>query len=166
LFYAFQTLPAPLFPLAFVRELRMTDGEISLGTALYHGAVLAASTQLGPLTKRWGHRRMLIAGALVYSVYPAFIGAAHDATLYWIASAIGGVTWALAGASLVNRLMERVPQDDLPAHMALYNIALNLGLLGGSLLGPQFASWLGLRQALWLSAGLRMLSGVLFMMWG
>ena len=54
----------------------------------------------------------------------------------------------------------------MPAHMALYNIALNLGSLGGSLLGPQFASWLGLRPALWLSAGLRMLSGVLFMVWG
>jgi MFS family permease len=144
----------------------MTDGAISLGTALYHGAVLLASTQLGRLTKRWGHRRVLIVGALVYSIYPALIGAAHDATLYWVASALGGITWALVGASLINRLMERVPQDDLPAHMALYHIALNLGLLGGSLLGPLFASWLGLRQALWLSAGLRMLSGVLFIVWG
>jgi hypothetical protein len=98
----------------------------------------------------------------VYSIYPALIGAAHDATLYWIASAPGGVTWALAGASLVNRLMECVPQDDLPAHMALYN----LGLLGGSLLGPQFASWVGLRPALWLSAGLRVLGGVLLIVWG
>jgi predicted MFS family arabinose efflux permease len=121
---------------------------------------------VGPISARSGHRRVLILGALFYGAYPLFIGLAQDATLFWVASLIGGVAWALASAGLVNRLMERVPPDDLPAHMALHNLALNLGVLGGSLIGPALGDALGLREALWISAGLRLLSGILLGLWG
>jgi predicted MFS family arabinose efflux permease len=95
-----------------------------------------------------------------------FTGLARDAGLFWVASATGGFAWAFANAGLVNRLMERVAPDDLPAHMALHNLALNLGILGGSLVGPVLGDGLGLRQALLIAAGLRMLSSVLLGRWG
>jgi len=166
LFYTFQNIPIPLFPLAWVRELHLSDGAISLGNALFYLAMLLASTRVGQLSARWGHRRMLVLGALFYGSYPLFTGLAQDAKLFWVASLTGGVAWALANAGLLNRLMERVPPDDLPAHMALHNLALNLGLLGGSLIGPALGDGLGLRQALLLSAGLRLLGGVLLGLWG
>jgi len=77
------------------------------------------------------------------------------------------VAWpgGLTGAGLINRLMERVPPDDLPAHMALHNLALNLGMLVGSLIGPALGSAFGLREALLMSGGLRLLGGVLFVLW-
>ena len=109
---------------------------------------------------------MLILGALTYCVYPLFTGLARDAGLFWVASVTGGLAWAFASAGLINRLMERVPPDDLPAHMALHNLALNLGILGGSLVGPVLGNWLGLRQALLIAAGLRVLSSVLLGLWG
>jgi predicted MFS family arabinose efflux permease len=68
----------------------------------------------------------------------------------------------VVNAALLNRLLERVPEDDRPAHMALHNIALNLGILGGSLLGPLLGSWAGLRPTLLLAAGLRVISGIVF----
>ena len=166
LFYTFQQVPLPIFPLVWVRELRLSDGEISLGNALFYISMLLASMIVGPISARSGHRRVLILGALFYGSYPLFIGLAQDATLFWIASLIGGVAWALASAGLVNRLMERVPPDDLPAHMALHNLALNLGMLGGSLIGPALGDALGLREALWIGAGLRLLSGILLGLWG
>ena len=162
LFYICQNVPVPLFPLAFVRELRLPDGAISLGTALFHLSVLLVSTRVGRISNRLSHRRVLIIGAVLYCLYPLLIGLAPDATLFWVASLLGGVSWALAGAGLFNHLMERVPPDDLPAHMAWHNLALNLGLLGGSLLGPVMGDWLGVRHALLLAAGLRLLSGLLF----
>jgi predicted MFS family arabinose efflux permease len=67
---------------------------------------------------------------------------------------------------LLNRLMERVPEGDRPAHMALHNLGLNLGILVGSLLGPIIAGGLGLQCSLLLAAGLRLLSGVLFVFLG
>jgi predicted MFS family arabinose efflux permease len=62
--------------------------------------------------------------------------------------------------------MERVPPNDLPAHMALHNTVLNLGMLGGSLIGPALGNVLGLRYALLLSAGLRLMAGIFLGMWG
>jgi MFS family permease len=165
LFYVFQNIPVPLFPLAFVRALGLTDGTISLGNALFYGTMFLASTQLGRLSGLWGHRRVLILGALFYGLYPLLIALAQAATLFWVASFLGGCAWGLAGAGLINRLMERVQPDDLPAHMALHNLALNLGMLGGSLIGPALADAFGLREALLMSSGLRLLGGVLLMLW-
>ena len=108
---------------------------------------------------------MLILGALFYGLYPLLIASARDATLFWAASFLGGMAWGLTGAGLINRLMERVPPDDLPAHMALHNLALNLGMLVGSLIGPALGSAFGLREALLMSGGLRLLGGVLFVLW-
>jgi MFS family permease len=166
LFYICQNIPVPLFPLAFVRELSLTDGAISLGNALFYLSVLLISMRVGRISDRWGHRRVLLIGSLLYSLYPLLLGSAQNATLFWLASFLGGIAWALTGTGLINRLMERVPPDDLPAHMALHNLALNAGLLGGSLIGPLLGNWLGLRKALWLSAALRLLSGALFGPWG
>jgi MFS family permease len=166
LFYTFQHVPLPLFPLAWVRELHLSDGAISLGNALFYVSMLLASTRVGQASARWGHHRVLILGALTYCVYPLFTGLARDAGLFWVASVTGGFAWAFASAGLINRLMERVPPDDLPAHMALHNLALNLGILGGSLVGPVLGNWLGLRQALLIAAGLRVLSSVLLGLWG
>jgi predicted MFS family arabinose efflux permease len=48
--------------------------------------------------------------------------------------------------------------------MALHNMALNLGVLAGSLLGPVVAGWVGLREALLLAAGLRLACAGLFLL--
>ena len=62
--------------------------------------------------------------------------------------------------------MERVPEDDRPAHMALHNLALNLGILCGSVLGPLLGDWIGLRQALAVGGVLRFLGGIALGLWG
>ncbi len=166
LFYTFQYIPIPLFPLFLVQELHLSDGAISLGNALFYATVFLASMWLRQISAHYGHRRVLIFGAVFYGLYPLLNGLARDASLYWVASLIGGGVWALASAGLVNRLMERVPENDRPAHMALHNLALNLGILAGSILGPVLGDWLGLRQALLLSAALRLIGGILLGVWG
>lgn len=102
----------------------------------------------------------------MYGLYPMLIGIARNATLFWIASLIGGATWAITNGGLVNRLMERVPEDDRSSHMALHNSVLNLGILFGSIAGPILVSWMGIRNALIADAGLRLLGGILLVFWG
>jgi MFS family permease len=165
LFYTFQTLPQPLFPLFYVNVLNLSDGAISLGTALFHFLVVMGSLRLGHLSARFGHRWLAVSGALLFGVYPLLLALSRDATLFWVASAAGGVIWAVLNGGLVNRLMERVPEDDRPAHMALHNLALNLGILLGSLLGPVLGEWLGLRDALWAATALRIIGGLLLLRW-
>jgi MFS family permease len=166
LFYTFQYVPIPLFPLFLVQELHLSDGTISLGNALFYATILPISMRLGPISARLGHHRVMLYGAMLYGLYPLFHGLATDATLYWVASFTGGSIWALTSSGLTNRLMDRVPEDDRPAHMALHNLVLNLGVLAGSTLGPLLGDWLGLRQALLISAALRLLGGILLGLWG
>jgi MFS family permease len=161
LFYAVQYLPVPIFPLAYVRELRLSDGVISLGNAVFFVAMFLVSLRLERISGRMGHRRVLMLGVLLYALQPLLVGLAQGATLFWAALAAGGGAWALAGAGLTNRLMERVPPDDLPAHMALHNIVLNLGILIGSFAGPMFGNEFGLRPTLLIGAGLWFVSGIL-----
>jgi MFS family permease len=164
-FYACQYAGIPIFPLYYVRELNLSDGEISLGNAFFYAAVLLASMQLRRISDRFGHRGALVGGALIFGSYPLVLGIAQGVGLFLVASLLGGVAWSIAYGGLVNRLMERSPADDRPAFMAIHNLALNLGILGGSLAGPLLDDWLGLRPAMLLVAGLRLLAGVLLAVW-
>lgn len=161
-FYTFQYLPIPVFPIFFVRELKLSDGQISLGSALFFLTMMLTSFQVTALTNRLQHRGVLILGAFLYGLYPLVNTLARGVGLYMVASLIGGVMWALTNAGLLNRLMERVPEDDRPAHMAIHNLVLNFGILAGSLGGPLLVEWLGMREMLWLSAGLRFLAAIIF----
>jgi predicted MFS family arabinose efflux permease len=50
--------------------------------------------------------------------------------------------------------------------MALHNLVMNLGILIGALLAPFVAEWIGLRDALLAAAGLRIIAGVVLLIWG
>jgi predicted MFS family arabinose efflux permease len=50
--------------------------------------------------------------------------------------------------------------------MTLHNLALNLGILVGSLLGPLSAGLFGLQPSLYISAALRLLAAGIFWLWG
>ncbi|MBP7690588.1 MAG: MFS transporter [Anaerolineales bacterium] len=164
-FYIFQYLSIPLMPLFWVNDLKLSDGVISIGNAIFYGTMLAASLGLPRLTARLGHHRVLVVGALLYGLYPALNALAQEAGLFYLASFIGGAVWGVANGGLVNRLMERVPEDDRPAHMALHNLALNFGILLGSLLGPALGEGFDLRTAILISAALRVVGGLLLARW-
>ena len=167
LFYTFQYVPVPLFPLTFVRVLHLTDGEISLGTGVvFYVAFLITSMSLGWFTTRFGNHRVLVASAIIYCAYPILIGVWGTKESFWLASFIGGGTWGVLAGALIHRLMESVPENDRPAHMALHNIALNLGILFGSMIGPVLGEWFDLRTAMIISGVLRFLAAMMLGVWG
>lgn len=166
LFYTFQYVSIPIYPVFMVRELEMTDGQISLATALFFAAMMLASMGLSRLSGWVGHKGTLVIGALLFGSYPLLIGLAQDAFLVWLASIGGGIAWGIAVGGILNRLMERVPENDRPAGMAFHNIALNLGILLGSLLGPLLGEVIDLRTLLLANAAMRALAGIVFIFWG
>jgi MFS family permease len=126
--------------------------------------MLLASLAVGPLRDRLGHRRLILLAASVYGVYPLLNGLATGEVLFWLASLGGGAVWGLLSVLLIDHLFDRIPADDRPAHMALHNMALNLGVLAGSMLGPVVAGWVGLREALLLAGVLRLACAGLFLL--
>ena len=83
---------------------------------------------------------------------------------YVVTSIVGGLAWALAGGTLANYLLEKVPDNDRPAYLAWYNIALNSAIFIGVLLGPLLATIFNVQVALVLAFIFR-LGGALFIWW-
>ncbi len=165
-FYAFQYMPSPLFTLSFVNELRLTDGEIGLGNAFFYLMMTLASLFLFRLSNRFGNRRLLLSTISCFGFYPIFLAIVWQPWIFWVVSGVGGVVYGLISGAMLNRLMERVPDQDRPAHMALHNLALNLGILCGSFLGPFAGELVGLRTAVFVVGVLRAMVGLLIWWWG
>jgi MFS family permease len=165
-FHLAQFLAIPLFPLFWVRQLDLTDQEISLGTALFYVAVLLGSARLARLTRSLGHFRLTVLGALLMATYPILTALSQGVSHFLITSVIGGLSWSLAGGAMPNYLLDQVPSHDRPAHLAWYNIALNAAVLLGSLGGPLIARLTDLGLALSLFAGLRLIAALAIWRWG
>jgi MFS family permease len=148
LFHLALFLPVPIFPLYWVNALAFSDGVISVGTAVFHAAVLLGSLRVSQLVNQWGNHRLMAMGALVLSFYPLLIAFTQELPLFLLASVIGGGSWSLVGGSVGNYLLEKVPNTDRPAHLAWYNLALNAAVLLGSLGGSWLAAGLSLSTAL------------------
>ena len=166
LFHFSQLLPAALFPIFWVREMSLTDGEIGWISAIFYLTMLVTSPLLGTLTRQFGNYRLTVGGAVLLSLYPLLSAFSVDIKLLIVTSIVGGVVWGLLSGSLSNRLLEIIPAHQRPAHLALYNLALNLATLSGTMLGPYMAGWVGLREALLIVAGLRLVSGLALARWG
>ncbi len=161
-----QYLPVSLFPLYMVNRLHLSDQVIGLGTALFYTTVFIGSTQLARLTQQMGNRHMLATGAALMALYPGLMALSRGMGFFLILSLIGGFGWALAGGALTNYILDKVPQDDRPAHLAWYNLVLNAAILMGSLAGPVLGTWLQLSAALALCATLRLLAAACIWRWG
>ncbi len=165
-FHLTQTLSQPLFPLYFVNELGLTDANIGMGTALFYLTVLLGSTQLVRLTRRLGHHKITGWGVAGMSVYPVVLAFSRTVGHYYALSAFGGLVWALAGGAYANYLLDAIPEDDRPAHLAWYQMMLNTAILAASLAGPALAAVSGLGPALVISGVLRLAAGAAILKWG
>ena len=154
-----QYLAIPLFPLFSVNALHLTDQSIGIGTALYYLTSMIGSTQLNRFVRRLGHRKVTGLGFMIMSFYPGLMAFAHSANWYYAVSILGGFSWALMGSAYMNYVLENIPENDRPAHLAWYNIILSASILVGSLIGPFIASFTGLAAALVISAIVRMAAG-------
>lgn len=159
-FHVAQYLAIPLFPIVWVNRLNFSDGLISQSQALFYAAVFLGSTQLNRITQRLGNQRVLATGVLLLAGYPAVTAVMQGPPVFLAVSLLGGLGWSMAGGAIGNYILERTPDDDRPAHLAWYNLALNAAILIGSLLGPLLAGWIGLLAALLVAAAARALAGL------
>jgi MFS family permease len=165
-FHFTQMLPAALFPIFWVREVHLTDGQIGWINALFYVTMLAVSPLLEPLTRRLGSYRLAVVGSILLASYPLITALSYELAQLLVVSVVGGTVWAILSGALVNRLLEVTPENKRPSHLALYNLALNVATLSGTMLGPLLADVTDLRTALFIIAALRVGSGLVMARWG
>ncbi len=165
-FHFSQYLAIPLFPLYFIHELNLTDEALGIGTALFYLAMLIGSMQLNRIVGQLGHKKVTAWGLIGMALYPGLLAVSNSVWHYYVISLIGGFAWALVGGASLNYLLESCPENDRPAHLAWYNVILNICVLVGSLAGPAIAGLIGLSAALLIFGGLRVVAGISILKWG
>jgi MFS family permease len=168
-FFAFhfaQYLAVPIFPIYNVRVLELSDDHIGIGTACFYFTVLIGSTQLRRFAHRIGNKALTGWSAALMAVYPFLLSLSGEVWHFYAISLIGGLNFAMVSGSYANYMLEHIPADDRPSHLAWYNVILNAAILIGSLTGPIVAEQIGLSNALLLIAALRFLSGLFILKWG
>jgi MFS family permease len=165
-FHLAQYLAIPLFPVYNVRILQLTDENIGIGTALFYLTVLIGSMQLVRIVRRIGHKNVTGWGVVGLCLYPILLALSSFVWQYYAVSAIGGFIWALVAGGYANYLLEKVPENDRPAHLAWYTVVLNIAVLVGSLTGPVISNVIGLVAALILAGVLRFIAGMAILKWG
>jgi len=166
IFHLAQNLPVPIFPIFNVRELNLNDNQIGIGTALFYLTVLIGSTRLRKVVHRLGNKRVTGLGMMGMALYPTILSFSTQVWHYYSVSLIGGFFTALATGSYANYMLEHIPPDDRPTHLAWYNVVLNIAMLTSSLVGPAIADQIGLFNALILFGIIRFLSGTVVLKWG
>jgi len=165
-FHLTQYLAVPLFPLFQVHQLQLTDDQIGIGTALFYLAVLLSSMRLNHIVRDFGHR--VVAGISIAGLclYPLLLALSRGPIDFYWTSILGGLDYGMLIGSYANYLLEEIPIEDRPAHLAWYNVILNASILIGSLTGPIISQSIGLGTALILIAVLRFISGLAILKWG
>ena len=165
-FHLAQYMAAPLFPLFYVRHLNLTDDQIGIGTALFYLTVLLGSTRLNELVRNFGHHKVAGISVAGLAIYPLLLALSNSPAHFYWTSILGGLNYSLLIGSYANYLLEEIPIQDRPAHLAWYNVVLNISILVGSLAGPLLAKATGVFLALLIVAALRCLSGLAILKWG
>lgn len=165
-FHFAHNITNPLYALYNVNVLHLNDNAIGIGTALYYFTVFMGSMQLSRVVRRLGHKRVTGWGVVGLAVYPLLLTLSHEVWQFYLISILGGVTWSFVGGAYANYMLEKIPPDDRPSHLAWYTMALNAAILFSSFLGPAVGDSLGLVQALAIFGTLRILVGAAILKWG
>lgn len=166
IFHFFHLLASPIYPLYYVRVLDLNDSHIGNGTALYYLTVLIASTQLGRIVQRFGHKRVTGWGIATMATYPLMLAFSQNVWHFYGLSFVNGFLFAMVNGAYANYMLENIPPDDRPSHLAWYTIMFNFAILGSSIVGPLIADGMGLAPALILFGFLRIVAGGILLKWG
>jgi len=165
-FHFAQYLALPIFPIYNVRVLELNDNQIGIGTALFYLTVLLGSTQLRKVVHKIGHKNLTGWSVASLAAYPLILSLSAKVWHFYFVSLIGGLFFSMVSGAYANYMLEHIPANDRPTHLAWYNIILNAAVLIGSLAGPAIADQIGLSEALVLIAVLRFLAGLSILKWG
>ncbi len=159
-----QFMAIPTVTPFIVNHLHLSDQWIGLSAGLFNMTVFLGSLGLNSAANRFGNKSVTGMGVMGLSLYPILTSLGPAG--YLVANLVGGFAWAMAGGAIYNYILENVPADDRPAHIAWYSLVSNAAILIGSLLGPAIALSIGPALALVLFGIGRFLAGAAIFKWG
>lgn len=157
------SLSLPILPLFFVREVHATDSQI--GTInMVMTLVMLVGYFLWPWTSRkYGGRVVLLATTLGMAFYPALTAATPKVEFIILYAGIAGLFQAGLDLVFFDELMKTVPPEYSATFVSFSQSLQYVSAIIAPTVGTWLADSIGLGGALWVSAGLRLLGFVLFL---
>jgi MFS family permease len=153
-------LPAALFPIFWVEELRASDSWIGFRATAAQATLVVSYALWGRIASRKGYRYVLLACGLGTATYPALTGAVPSPIWLIPVAVIWGFFAGGVDVSLFEGLIDAIPADQRVIYSAINTTFANLTVLIGPLLGIAFAEVIGMR-ATFVMAGAVCLIGTL-----
>jgi MFS family permease len=148
-----------LFPVLFTAA-GLTLGQTGLVVALYPAVWGLGQLATGALSDRWGRKHLITTGMLLQAVALAIIASAESMGAWAAASVLLGAGTAMVYPTLLASIGDVAHPSWRARAVGVYRLWRDLGFAVGALLAGLLADAFGVREAIWVVAGLTAASGV------
>ncbi|MCC6791076.1 MAG: MFS transporter [Thermomicrobiales bacterium] len=138
-------LPAALFPIFWVDDLRSSDALIGFRAMSAQAMLVVSYTLWGRAASRRGYRSVLLCCGLGTALYPALTGMVPSPLWLIPVAVIWGFFAGGVDVSLFEGLIDVIPADQRVVYSAINTSFVNLTVLVGPLLGIALAGIIGVR---------------------
>jgi hypothetical protein len=149
-------LPAPLFPIYWVRNLNASDGAISAINGINTAVTMVAYFLWARATKRRGVRWVLLATSLGVSFYPLLTALTNRWELLVVWAGLAGVFSAGVDLVFFDIVLSTCPGENPAVYVAMYQTTVYIATFLAPLVGTAVAGAFGIGQSLILGTVLRL----------
>jgi MFS family permease len=149
-----------LFPLVFAAA-GMDLAQVGILAAIYPAVWGVAQIFTGALSDRVGRKWLIACGMWVQAAGIGITALATDAAGFGLGAVLLGLGTAMVYPTLLAAIGDVAHPSWRASAVGVYRLWRDLGYAVGALLAGITADWFGLAAAVWLVAGLTLLSGVL-----
>jgi len=149
------SMPAALYPILLVRQLRISTAWIGLMATGGGLAAVLIYSFWGRISDRLGHRWTLVRTALVWPLGSAAYCFIQAPYLPAAVEFSFGLLTSGFNLCLFNYLLEVSPPRESPAYIAFYNVATSLVVLAAPVVGVWTAGLVGVRGGIGVASAVR-----------
>jgi MFS family permease len=148
-----------LFPLLFAAQ-GLNTGSIGALVALYPAVWGLGQLATGPLSDRWGRKRLIVAGMLTQAAALAAVATASSFAIWAVATATLGLGTALVYPTLLAAIGDVAHPRWRASAVGIYRLWRDSGFAVGALMAGIIADTISLTAAIWTVAAVTAASGL------
>jgi hypothetical protein len=160
------SMAIPLFPLYWVRVVQASDSAIGLIAMVQSGVLMIAYGLWIFVARRRGAFTVLAICALGLTAYPIATALTPVVWPLVIYAAIAGIFVAGTDLVIFDVVADTAPEAARGTAVGLYHTTNYIATFAAPLIGTALSGIVGIGTMLFVAAGLRLLGGMLFVIWG
>ncbi|MCM3630557.1 MFS transporter [Paenibacillus glycanilyticus] len=133
-------LVIPIMP-KFMETLGITGGVVGLLVAAFSLTQLLFSPLAGRLSDKFGRKRMIVIGMIVFAGSEALFGVAESSVLLFVSRLLGGISAAMIMPAVMAYAADITTKEERAAGMGFINAAITTGFIIGPGIGGYIAEF-------------------------